>query len=86
MVREVAPIPPIPSAAAIGTLTPSEVRVLRLLGLYHTDAEIASVLYISRRTASFHVHRLHQKLGTRCRAHLAVTAVLHGLARPPESP
>lgn len=51
-------------------LTPRERDVLRLIALGHTNAEIASMLYVSVRTVENHRSSLMRKLGFRTRAEL----------------
>jgi two-component system response regulator NreC len=63
-------------------LTPRERGVLRLLALGHTNAEIASQLAISLRTAEAHRASLMRKLGVRTRAELVRCAIDLGLLGP----
>ena len=60
-------------------LTARGAEVLRLLAQGLTDREIATRLFISPRTASFHVANLLAKLGVDSRA-AAAYAGRHGLA------
>ena len=60
-------------------LSEREREVLRLLALGHTNQEIASVLYISVRTAETHRAHIMQKLGLSSRAELVRYALDHGL-------
>jgi DNA-binding NarL/FixJ family response regulator len=73
-----APTAAIPTT--LGGLTPREMDVLRLLTEGKSDREIASVLFVSRRTASTHVATILHKLGVTSRAAAAAYAVRHGLA------
>jgi len=57
-------------AGAPGDLTPRERDVLRLIALGHTNAEIATMLYVSVRTVENHRSSLMRKLGFRTRAEL----------------
>lgn len=59
----------------IGTLTARELDVLRLLGVGLSNPEIASRLYVSRKTAAHHVSSVLAKLGLRNRAEAAAYAV-----------
>jgi DNA-binding CsgD family transcriptional regulator len=59
---------------AIASLTAREQQVLELLRAGLTNAEIASRLYISSKTAEHHVGRLLAKLGVRSRAEAAAVA------------
>jgi two-component system response regulator NreC len=57
-------------ARAIDELTPREREVLRLIALGHTNAEIATMLYVSVRTVENHRASVLRKLGLRTRAEL----------------
>jgi two-component system response regulator NreC len=59
-------------------LTDREVEVLRLIALGHTNAEIASQLYLSVRTVESHRAHIQQKLGRATRAELVRYALDHG--------
>jgi len=65
--------------AAADPLSEREREVLRLLALGHTNQEIASLLYISVRTAETHRAHVAQKLGLSSRAELVRYALDHGL-------
>jgi DNA-binding NarL/FixJ family response regulator len=69
---------PSPVAAA-DLLTPREVEVLHLLALGLPNREIADRLFISERTAKFHVNALLSKLGARSRTEAVVRAARLGL-------
>jgi RNA polymerase sigma factor (sigma-70 family) len=60
--------------ARVHTLTQSEFKVFRLVGLGLTNQEIAESLYISPLTVRTHVKRIHAKCGIQGRAKLALTA------------
>jgi two-component system response regulator NreC len=60
-------------------LTEREVEVLRLIALGHTNAEIASQLYLSVRTVESHRAHIQQKLRMASRAELVRYALQHGL-------
>jgi two-component system response regulator NreC len=60
-------------------LSDREREVLRLLALGHTNQEIATMLYISVRTAETHRAHIMQKLGLSSRAELVRHALDHGL-------
>jgi two-component system response regulator NreC len=60
-------------------LTEREVEVLRLIALGHTNAEIASQLYLSVRTVESHRSHIQQKLRLTTRAELVRYALQHGL-------
>ena len=60
-------------------LSEREREVLRLLALGHTNQEIASLLYISVRTAETHRAHIMQKLRLGSRAELVRYALENGL-------
>jgi len=65
-----------------GGLTTREAEVLRLIALGHTNAEIASQLYLSVRTVETHRSHIQRKLGLSTRAELVRHALEHGLVSP----
>jgi DNA-binding NarL/FixJ family response regulator len=65
--------------AAEDPLSEREREVLRLLALGHTNQEIASMLYISVRTAETHRAHIMRKLGLSSRAELVRHAIAEGL-------
>ena len=69
-----------PEAPAAGLgLTEREVEVLRHLGLGRTNREIATLLFISPKTASVHVSNIMRKLGVSNRIAAARAAHKAGL-------
>jgi ATP/maltotriose-dependent transcriptional regulator MalT len=68
-----------PTKAPAG-LSSREVEVLRLVAQGYSDQDIATALFISRRTASTHVQHIFNKLGVSSRAAAAAWAVHNGLA------
>jgi two-component system response regulator NreC len=66
-------------ARAVDDLTPREREVLRLIALGHTNAEIATMLYVSVRTVENHRASVMRKLGLRTRAELVRHATEAGL-------
>lgn len=60
-------------------LSEREHEVLRLLALGHTNQEIASLLYISVRTAETHRAHIMRKLGLSTRAELVRYALAEGM-------
>jgi DNA-binding NarL/FixJ family response regulator len=60
-------------------LTPREREVLQLAGEGHGNAEIASLLFISRRTVETHRAHAMKKLGLRNQVDLALYAVRQGI-------
>jgi DNA-binding CsgD family transcriptional regulator/pimeloyl-ACP methyl ester carboxylesterase len=73
-----APEPPRVQIGELG-LTEREVEVLRLIAAGRTNKEIASVLYISPKTAGAHVSNILAKLGVERRAAAATLAQRLGL-------
>ena len=70
---------PSPSDSRPDGLTEREIDVLRLIALGHTNAEIASMLYLSVRTVESHRANMQQKLGLSTRAQLVRYAIDWGL-------
>lgn len=62
------------SRACSDHLTRREREILELLALGHSDAEIASTLFISHRTVNNHVHAILHKLGAQNRTQAATFA------------
>jgi two-component system response regulator NreC len=60
-------------------LSVRELEVLKLIALGHTNAEIASMLYLSVRTVESHRAHIQQKLGLMSRADLVAYARDHDL-------
>jgi DNA-binding NarL/FixJ family response regulator len=72
------------TAAAVlrhGVLTKREVEVLSLVGLGHSDPEIADALFISPKTASVHITNIKGKLGVASRLQVALRARELGLVK-----
>ena len=67
-----------------GDLTDREREVLRLVADGATNREIASQLYISQNTVSFHMKNILAKLHLKNRAQAAAFAIRSGLADDPE--
>ena len=72
---------PPPPTAAPGPegLSARERELVTLVAQGHTDAQIASQLYISVRTVSSHLDRIRDKTGCRRRADLTRLALSAGL-------
>jgi DNA-binding CsgD family transcriptional regulator/tetratricopeptide (TPR) repeat protein len=64
-------------------LTPREREVLALLAAGRSDGEIAEALFISKKTASFHVATIKGKLGARSRVEIATDAIGLGIIEAP---
>lgn len=65
-------------------LSEREAEVLRLIALGHTNAQIASRLYLSVRTVETHRAHIQQKLRLADRAELVRYALEHELVKPGE--
>ncbi len=72
-------LPPEPSLGAAAGLSPRELDVLRLLVDGLTNQEIASALFISRRTVENHVASILGKLELGSRTAAVAWAIRHGL-------
>ncbi|MCV2489217.1 LuxR C-terminal-related transcriptional regulator [Geodermatophilus sp. YIM 151500] len=65
--------------ALVGGLTAREVEVLRLLAGGASNAEIAAVLVVSRKTVEHHVEAVYAKLDVHSRSAATLRAMQHGL-------
>src|SRR5262249_2168555 len=70
------------SRAGVDPLSDREHEVLRLLALGHTNQEIATMLYISVRTAETHRAHIMRKLGLSTRAEIVRYALATGHLDP----
>jgi two-component system, NarL family, response regulator NreC len=77
----VAAAPPLVSGPP-DDLTEREAEVLTLIGLGHTNSEIADQLYLSIRTVETHRSHIQQKLRLSKRSELVRYALDHGLIEP----
>jgi DNA-binding CsgD family transcriptional regulator len=71
-----------PDGAVLGSLTSREREVLRLIAAGRSNREIASVLFITPKTASVHVSNILSKLGAASRTEAAAIAHREGLTGP----
>ena len=70
---------PVEAAGPPDGLTERELEILRLIGLGHTNTEIAERLYLSIRTVESHRAHIQQKTGRTSRSELVRYALDHGL-------
>jgi DNA-binding NarL/FixJ family response regulator len=63
-------------------LTPRELEVLRLLAEGHSNAALASMLWVTPQTVKFHLSNVYRKLGVSDRTEAARWARSHGLLTP----
>ena len=71
-----------PGPGGTSTLTPAEVRVLRLLPTYLTAAEMAERLFVTPNTVRTQIQALYGKLGATSRAEAVEAAIEIGLLEP----
>ena len=65
--------------ASLESLTPRQIEVLRLVARGMTNAEIADVLFLSRRTVHAHLRSIFHKLDVGHRSAATRFAIQHGL-------
>jgi DNA-binding NarL/FixJ family response regulator len=75
----------VPDGDVLAALTSREREVLRLLAAGRTNREIASVLFITPKTASVHVSNILGKLGAGSRTEAAAIAYREGLVGQPST-
>jgi DNA-binding NarL/FixJ family response regulator len=73
---------PFPAPEALGTLTPREEEIVKLVAEAHTSKEIAAILHLSEKTVENHRANAMRKLGMRDRVELVRYAIRRGLIEP----
>jgi DNA-binding CsgD family transcriptional regulator len=61
-------------------LSPQELQVARIAGRGQNNAEVATALFVSRKTVEAHLTRVYRKLGIRSRTELARILLANGIA------
>src|SRR5262249_2035761 len=61
------------------SLTPTEVKVVRLVGQHLSNPEIAARMFVSRATVKTHLVHIFAKLGIDSRSELASEAIRRGV-------
>jgi DNA-binding CsgD family transcriptional regulator len=61
-------------------LSPQELQVARIASRGHNNAEVAAVLFGSRKTVEAHLTRVYRKLGIRSRTELTQILLANGIA------
>jgi DNA-binding NarL/FixJ family response regulator len=66
----------------LASLTSRELEVLRHIARGRSNAEIASLLYVTDETVKTHASRIFMKLGVRDRTQAVIVAYEHGIVEP----
>jgi DNA-binding NarL/FixJ family response regulator len=66
----------------LASLTSRELEVLRHIARGRSNAEIASLLYVTDETVKTHASRIYMKLGVRDRTQAVIVAYEHGIVEP----
>ncbi|MBS1892129.1 MAG: response regulator transcription factor [Actinobacteria bacterium] len=72
--------------SAVGSLSPAELRVLRLLPTHLSFAKIATELYVSPNTVKTQAQSIYRKLGVGTRGEAVEAATESGLLDLPDRP
>ena len=76
------PPPGARSSPELASLTNRELEVLRHIAQGRSNAEIASLLYVTDETVKTHASRIFMKLGVRDRTQAVILAYEHGIVEP----
>ncbi|MEU8355675.1 response regulator transcription factor [Nonomuraea sp. NPDC048882] len=82
LLRHLTTPPPRPARTGTARLTDRELQITRLVARGHTNAEIATILFISPGTVKNHIAGIQNKLGTRNRVDIAAWAWESGIITP----
>ncbi len=72
-----------PRADLLDALTPQELQIARLVADGRNNAEVASAMFVSRKTVETHLTRVYRKLSVRSRTELTRMLVAHGMTDRP---
>ncbi|MEU7895517.1 AAA family ATPase [Nonomuraea sp. NPDC049152] len=64
-----------PERDALGTLTPQELRIAKLVAAGASSKEVAAQLFLSPRTVEYHLYKIYPKLGVSSRTELALVVL-----------
>ena len=74
------------SESSAVNLTPREREILQLVAEGHSNAQLASMLWVSHETVKFHLSNIYEKLEVRNRTEATRWAYVHGVALMHSSP